>query len=80
LRSAAVAIVSGKALSANRAASKIAPGESAPAHHAATKVIVAGEAHATAESATTDEAPCATPVTGDEASAIIARPDPISAA
>ena len=80
MRSAAVVIVSGKALSARRAALKIVPGKASPTERAATKVITAGEDHASAESATTDEAPRATPVAGDEPSTKVARPDPECAA
>jgi hypothetical protein len=40
---------------------------------------VAAETHTTAESMTTDEAPRTTPVTGDKAPSIIARPDPVRA-
>jgi hypothetical protein len=47
---------------------------------AATKAIVTREARTAAESVTTDEAPRATPIPRDEAPAIIARPNPVSAA
>ncbi len=80
MRSAVEAIVSRKALSADRSTPEIVSGESSATDRAATKVTVAGEARATAESVTTDEAAWATPVPGDEAAAIIARTDPVSTA
>jgi len=66
-------------VSANGATPEIVPSESSAADRAAMKIIVIRKARATAESITTDEAPRAAPVPGDEASAIIARGDPVGA-
>lgn len=65
MRSAAEAIVSRKALSANRAGAEIIPSENSSPDRAAMKVVAAGEPRTTADSMTTDEATRATPITGN---------------